>query len=305
MPLIHSSPAVVGTSHRLATRASSAFSLIELLVVIAIIALLISLLLPSLGQAREAGRALVCASNQRQLAIAAVAYTGENKDYMNPLEDDLIINGVEVEATYRALIYDFTGRTPKVFDCPSERLAVYSDGLSQRDIDYGGISPSPGDDLAHLYGVLHPLERYNQSGIGITAPHWIWLHDPAAATKRTFMPFGRPKQSGYFEGQKKMSDVQFPSKLVWFGDGGSGSPSLWEDDSWWIKKVVVDYLAPGFNRIQQDDYGSRRHFGKANYAWADGHADFLNANDIRCDVQQCWWSTRLDAHSVPEIALLP
>ena len=29
---------------------------------------------------------------------------------------------------------------------------------------------------------------------------------------------------------------------------------------------------PGFNRILQDDYGCRRHAGKANYVFADGHA---------------------------------
>lgn len=56
-----------------------AFSLIELLVVIAIIAILASMLLPAVGMVRDSANGSKCASNSRQLVIAAIAYANENE----------------------------------------------------------------------------------------------------------------------------------------------------------------------------------------------------------------------------------
>ncbi len=62
----------------------SGFTLIELLVVIAIIALLIGILLPALGKARQSAQSAVSLTNQRQLAQALIIYATENKDFFPP-----------------------------------------------------------------------------------------------------------------------------------------------------------------------------------------------------------------------------
>ena len=61
-------------------RVQRAFTLIELLVVISIIALLIAILLPALGAARQSAVQLECLSKIRQVTISATAYATDDSE---------------------------------------------------------------------------------------------------------------------------------------------------------------------------------------------------------------------------------
>ncbi len=65
-------------------RRTRGFTLIELLVVIAIIALLIGILIPSLGEARNSARNVGCQSNLRQIGMAIQMYMDDKKDPSYP-----------------------------------------------------------------------------------------------------------------------------------------------------------------------------------------------------------------------------
>jgi len=117
------------------------FTLIELLVVIAIIALLLSVVVPALRKAREAGRRAVCGVHMHQVGLAIQMYADENKGFV-PLHDgEMVPNGL-YWTTYMYtgkitnlgfLVGDYIPIGSKIIFCPSNRVLLGHGTLSGFD----------------------------------------------------------------------------------------------------------------------------------------------------------------------------
>lgn len=121
------------------------FTLVELLVVIGIIALLISILLPSLARAREAGQRTKCLSNMRNIVTAFVMYTNVSKgQFPRPAgggatkEDWIYWENTVARPVDDSRIAPYISQpfTPEIFRCPSDNVEGHRGVANSTRYDY-------------------------------------------------------------------------------------------------------------------------------------------------------------------------
>ena len=217
------------------------FTLIELLVVIGIIGVLMAILLPVLGNAREAARTVACASNLRQLATAAQLYAGENSQFWPPAHLDFYtINNHRWHGTRpnNSSPFDFETSplrsqlgTPAIKQCPSF-IFVEGAGFERSCGGYGYNSGALGSGLGvpELAGLSLSIRVFEQRVVNVPA---------------------------------KLTQIREPASKIAFADTAIAEPRL----------VEYSFISPPLDTDGNPTAPSLhfRHNKQANIAWCDGH----------------------------------
>ena len=157
---------------------NNGFTLVELLVVIGVIALLISILLPTLGQARLSAQRAQSMSNLRQIGIALQMYTQDNKGGFPETT-----HGLPAARSWVNTLRPYLANVDAVRICPAdpkyaERRAAFATSYVLNEY----IAIKLVDDLGG--GVIEDFTRINKIRQTSSTPSTFIIADnvPAGAT---------------------------------------------------------------------------------------------------------------------------
>lgn len=230
--------------HSLGTRnVRVAFTLIELLVVVGIIAVLIAIILPVLGKAREQANRIKCAANLRTMGQAMTMYTQQYRYY--PGASIWVTGAVEAGAVaaWPPRLRAFMGGNRDAFHCPSRDDSFrWGDREPTPLIQAAGIQLAtvgyhPGEALVHYKAPFS--YGYNATGTSVDKGLGQWVGRDAVAANR----------------------IRQPADMIAIADSNSGGAH--------IIKPSYEPAWPG-----------RVHSGGANVLFCDGHVTWYVQQEL-------------------------
>ncbi len=234
-----------GSYHKY-TKHFSGFTLVELMVVISIISLLMSIMLPGLGQAREVARRLVCASNMRSLNLGWIMYSHENDDSIvsantqlndgslkidyhwvsdGRLEIGNIVGGTE-KAIIEGALARYLDEATETYKCKSDKTEMvrsYSISNTMNGYDCGckNNCPTPYGDAISI--------RHPASSLVFIDADSNWQIDERAWIAEGFCPMNWDKKVWNVKGENNITARHLDGCNMSYADGHVGS-HRWRDN---------------------------------------------------------------------------
>ena len=220
------------------------FTLLELLVVVSIIAMLTAILVPALSSARESAKGVCCASNLRQMTLAAQLYANNSNNHYPPAW--VIHTGYSI--TWCGKYYKDNG--VKYIDATKgplwpylqekQIMRCYTGSLAQPAIKYAGSGEISG------YGINWAFVAGDREVGGMAA-------------------YAHPARTG---------QIRRPGETILFADCARVKKGIHGEEL---------FIYPLYkHNTTEKNYATFhfRHRGKANAAFCDGHADTVKPLEL-------------------------
>ena len=235
---------------RLAPARAFAFTLIELLVVVAILALLMAILLPSLGRAREQARTTRCLTNLKAMETAHWMYISDNDQQL--IQAGFAHGGAHANEQLAWMTTLQTYYNNKlVARCPSDFSPHWPTSVGGRGVP---VPPS--------------ADQFRRTSYGINE-----------FTDRNLIPWGGPYSK--IEHYPRPADTIHFLEMANEGEfAGADHPHV---DLW-----VGNVLLKAYTQLQANQHGgaTRTWTGRANYSFLVGHAETLSLNQVFENMQR-------------------
>lgn len=231
------------------SKVKNAFTLIELLVVISIVTLLLAVLLPALGKARESARSVKCLVHIRQFMVLHSTYQNEFRDYYVPSFISKW-NGTTNTATWAGIfrMLDYVNNTSFMI-CPSDDT-----NDKREEIKNASTASSP-----TWSGWLYVDYGYNDTYIG--SHRYSYSDSGTFSQNTTAVPFGASFDLMPNGGPVKFGEVIKPSQTILKAESfNTNAPhrGYFTVSSQWTTSNYFGVVAT-------------RHSSSASILWADGH----------------------------------